>query len=356
MRKLLIIVTGLILVLCYSGAVHAQAAFDSPSEYTADEVAENQGAVAYWYAWGFNYAFGRVPVSFKEMKEHGLPMQTFSSPHIGADIDFDDGSLDFDGDMLYARKNDDVEIRIQTTKGVMVLPGTLTRINECCEEFCCDIRICQEACWDVCGDEDAACQILKWMMWKSFETHKCRYAYRPVYEAAWLASGFAPVSANWRELAPNVNIELVYGKCALKKAYVKCCTPFTVEQPCEKIDPCSKSACASNKQVCGSCDTCISKSSCTCGTCLPKTCSPAVSKPVVNSCNKWKPQPNNKCSKCLPITCTPACNKSTGVRCSKCKPKCTSQCNGNESQPASQDVAWWEWGNCPRSQRGLAAD
>lgn len=342
MRKLLLIMAGSILVLCFNSVALAQNAPASAYGYTADEIAENQGAVAYWYAWGYKYAFGQLPASFAQMKEHGLPLRGFFSPHTQTEINFDDGSLDFDGDMTYSITGASPVIRIQTTKGVVVLPGTLTRTDECGIAHCCDISICQDACWKVCDDNHAACAIVQWMMWKSFETHQCRYGYRPADEQAWMASGFSPIEPDWRTRYPYMNIKLIYGKCELKKARVTCCapcptcTPCAVAKPCGQCDKCKPKCDTGCKPKCESkCNTCavVPVARPACGKCQAKskcnTCAkaPAV-KPACDSCNKCKPKCENKCNSCAkaPVI-KPACDS-----CNKCKPKCENKCGQCQSK------------------------
>lgn len=296
MNKLLVIVAGAMIALCYGNAAWAQAAPAPEYGYSADEIAENQGVVAYWYAWGFSYAYGHFPASFAELKEHGLPLRGFFSPHTETEIDFDDESLDFNGDMTYALINNSPQIRIQTTNGIVALPGTLTRTDDCGETFCCDIGITKNECWKVCDDNHAACAILQWMMWKSFETHQCRYGYRPVDEAAWMASGFSPIEADWRTRYPFMTIKLYYGKCELKKARVTCCAPCPTCEPCAVAKPCGQ--CEKPEPNCKS----------KCNTCLDTT----QVHPASENCNKCKSKQDVRCGKCQ--SCISEVNRNTGCR------------------------------------------
>jgi hypothetical protein len=320
LRKLLLTIAGIFLLQSYATFAVAEDIPPAANEYTADAIAENQGAVAYWYAWGFKYAFGHFPAEFAELQDHGLPLRSFNSPHTGDVIDFDDGSLDFDGDMLYSVNGSGVEIQIQTGSGVTVLPGTLSLTNICGETSCCEILICKEEFWNICDDQAAACKILQWMMWKSFETHECRYGYRPVDEQAWIASGFAPIDANWKELAPYMEIELIYGKCELKKAKVTCCATSPSCDPCakgiscDKGDKCKQKTCSSCKPVCA--DKCGAKTEC-------NKCGPV--KTECNKCEKAKPVCAPKCESKCETKCADRsidkCNNCKQKTCSSCKPK-----------------------------------
>lgn len=328
MKKLLLVSAGAFFVLSCYGVARADAPPASPYEYTADEIAENQGVVAYWYAWGYSHAFGQFPEKFAELSGHGLPLRDFFSPHTGNAVNFDDGTLDFDGDMLYAVNGGYPEIQIQTTTGMVVLPGILSRTNECLELFCCEVTICKSECWETCDDEDAACRILQWMMWKSFELHECRYGYRPVDETAWVASGLAPIDLNWRARAPYMEIELIYGKCSLNKAYVSCCSLTPKCKPCASIKPCGncderkpKCVSAGNKckqDTCSTCKPAASKDNCR--SCKPKarhdscgSCKPIAEQQTSNAC---KPDRESKCSKCKQASCTTCKPKSS---CDKCR-------------------------------------
>ncbi len=302
MQKLLLILAVIVALLSLGSLAHAVETPANNYGYTADDIAENQGAVAYWYAWGYKYAFGGFPVTFDAMKTHGLPLRGFKSPHTGDEIYFDDGSLDFDGDMNYAVTGTDVQIRIQTTRGVVVLPGTLTSTDECGIAHCCEIKICKDACWKTCDDNHAAGKILQWMMWKSFETHECRYGSRPLNEQAWIASGFAPLGASWRTQYPYLSIRFISNSCELIKAHVKVCTPCPTCQPCVVAKPC------------GECDTC-----------KPKCETPCKSK-CENKCSPCQPvaKPFDKCNSCKQEPCAAAKPKCDS--CDKCRPKCKNKC------------------------------
>jgi hypothetical protein len=247
--------------------------------FTPDDIAVNQGAVAYWYAHGYANAFGCLPQKWSELKTHNLPLRKFESPHTGEEIDFDDGSLDFDGDMTYAVNGCDALIQVKTTTGVVTLPGSLPSTWNCAQRNCnpcnpcgnccgrcprcCDITICGWDCWGYMCPDDAVCKIIQWMMWRSFETYECRYGQRPCDDMMWMASGFAPVDKNWKELAPQMYIEYIYKKCSLVKAKVHCCSPCMSK--CGS--PCGQPACGG----CGKpgCDKCHSK----CSSCGGKGCS-----------------------------------------------------------------------------------
>ena len=323
MKMLMLVMVGSILVLCCNDVAQAQDSQGLPYEYTVDEIAENQGVVAYWYAWGYKYAFGELPGTFAKLDSHGLPLRSFNSPHTGAVIDFDDGSLDFDGDMLYSSTGGYPEFLVQTTSGVVTLPGTLVRTDECGETLCCEVLICKEECWKVCDDQDAACKILQWMMWRSFEFHECRYGYRPVDVEAWMASGLAPIDSNWRELAPYMDIEFVYDKCSVKKAYVNCCPPAPQYADCSQHK--HGVECGECKPKCGSSNKCKQDN---CNTCKPKC----------GTGNKCK---QDNCNTCKPVSkpkCETKCVEAKHENCNECKPKCGSsnkckQDNCNSCKP-----------------------
>lgn len=277
MTRLTKLFTGAIIVcLCTAGyawadtyvsgqatAVPAVSAYG----YSADEVAVNQGAVVYWYAHGFANAYGHYPMNWAELQSVGLPLRKFVSPHTGQEINFDDGMLDFDGDMVYMYGVGDVQVHIQTTGGVVVLPGILEGQAKCsanacqpvtCNYTCCDITICGFDCWDCCGDQ-CICEIIQWMLWRSFETYECRYGTRPCDDVVWIASGMAPIDADWRLYFSGMDIEYVWGNCVLKKAYVHCCEPCT---PC-RDNPCTQCA----PQRCNECVTTVPTGGCTTGKC-----------------------------------------------------------------------------------------
>jgi len=252
--------------------------------FNADDVAVNQGAVAYWYAHGYANAFGGFPAKWADLTAKGLPLRKFQSPHTGDDIDFDDGSLDFDGDMTYKSTGCDVEIQVKTTQGVVTLPGTLSSVSLCpnqgcspynrcgsCRTKCCDVTICGWESWGCMSDQDAVCKIIGWMMWRSFETYECRYGSRPCDDMVWIASGFAPIDKNWKELAPFMDIEYIWGKCALKKAKVHCCQPCVAQcQPkCNTCNTCQQPKC----NTCGKCHKCGGTAPCGTSPCTSGSCS-----------------------------------------------------------------------------------
>jgi len=104
--------------------------------FTMDEIAVNQGVVAYWYAHGYANAFGCFPNTWAEVQSRGMPLRTFVSPHTGEVIDLDDGSLDFEGDMVYVPCACwDVQVRVLTSAGEVCLPAVLMGHplpNSCC--------------------------------------------------------------------------------------------------------------------------------------------------------------------------------------------------------------------------------
>lgn len=342
MRKLGLITLGLLTAcLCWTVAL-AQDQTAAPMKdsygFTPDEIAVNQGAVVYWYAHGYANAFNGFPAKWADVTAKGLPLRKFESPHTGEAIDLDDGTLDFDGDMTYAVKGCDAEVQVQTTAGVVTLPGilegsvtpkmtcnTCDKCNPCgqkqscntcnscrqgnscntcnkcakptcntcnkCKTRCCDITICGYDYWGCLTDQKAVCAIVQWIMWRSFETYVCRYGMFPCDETTWMASGLAPVDKNWKELAPFMEIEYVWGNCGIKKAKVACCNTC---QPCApKCNSCVKPACNSCEKP--GCNTCKSKG---CNSCA---------KPSCNNCGK------------------PSCNKCAKPSCNKCgKPSCNS--------------------------------
>jgi len=342
-------------------AIEAQAAMAAPAApapdaygYNADDVAVGQGVVLYWYAHGYANAYGNFPATFADMVAKGLPLRKFMSPHTGAEIMPDDGTLDFDGDMTYKTAEcGDVTVMVQTTKGVITLPGTITASSDISVQFgpccpvrcgtCIDITICEIECWNLCDASDAACKIVQWIMWKSFETHQALYGMRPADEAAWMASGLAPIDKNYKEYVPTMDIEYIYSKgdcCFLKKAKVNCCSPCAVVSPCKSVckpeAPCGKCNKCESKSKCNTCET---KSKCnSCDKCAQKTCSKC--KPE-NPCGKCKSKCNTCQTKPKCDTCKPKCNscdKCAQKTCSKCKPenpcgKCKSKCNSCETKP-----------------------
>jgi hypothetical protein len=307
--------------------------------YTADDVAVNQGVVLYWYAVGYARCFGCFPKTYAEMVEKGMPLRTFMSPHTGDAIDFDDGSLDYDGDITYVSDGCWPDIQVQTTGGVITLPGAVwgnsdvsVQFDPCCclclVNGCEDITICDIGCWDYCSPEDCICEVVQWMMWRSFELHEVLYGIRPANELAWYASGLAPVDKNYKEYMPDMCIEFIYkGKCYcdyLKKAYVTCCKPCC--DPCDPCDPC-KPKCDPCKPCCDPCKPCCEFKTCTPKPCKPK-CDPCKPKcdPCKPKCDPCKPKCDPckpKCDPCKPCcefeTCTP---KPCKPKCDPCMPKC----------------------------------
>jgi hypothetical protein len=350
MRKLGLLALGVIIACCCFTIALAAEETAAPAAdsygFSPDDVAVNQGVVVYWYAHGYANAFDGYPQKWADLEAKKLPLRKFQSPHTGEDINLDDNSLDFDGDMIYVYKDCDIEVQVKTTTGVVTLPGILegsktpvmacTKVcspcdpcgkpkcgscekpkcgscekpscNTCekpkcgscekpscntCKNRCCDITICGWKWWGCMSDEKAICKITDWMMWKSFETFECRYGTRPCDDLVWMASGLAPIDKNWKELAPFMTIEYIWGKCTLKKAKVFCCNtcqPCAPKcSPCEKpkcSTPCEKPSCNTCKPKCSSpcekpkCDTCKPK----CGT--PKCGTPKCGTPKCGSCEK----------------------------------------------------------------------
>ena len=305
--------------------------------YTADDVAVSSGAVLYWYAHGYANAWGEFPASFAAMVDKGLPLRTFNSAHTGDAIDPDDGSLDFDGDIMYVPSDcGDVEVHIQTSNGVVNLPGDNLvatsdisgQFGPCCDMACpgcCNIAICGTECWNLCDNTEAACKIVQWIMWRSFETHECMYGKRPASEAAFYASGLAPVDANYKEYVPTMTIEYVVKGgcdcCYIKKAYVECCAP------CVPCSPCAKTTCGSKCGGCGGCD----KPKCGCS--KPKCGCKSKCGSKCGGCNKCetksacgcKDKCANKCNKCNKCESKCGCKDKCGCskpKCGKCETKC----------------------------------
>ena len=307
--------------------------------YTFDDVAVNQGILLYWYAHACKMCSGYFPANWAEMVEKGA-MRTFYSPHTGDLIDPDDGSLDFDGDMTYAPGDCwDVTVQVQTSKGVVTLPGTVMAESDISGQFgpccymclwpgCTYIGICDDKCWGMCCKEESLCKAIDWMLWRSFETHEVLFGSRPADELAWYASGLAPFDKNWKELAPFMDIEFIYkGDCTcmiLKKAYVHCCISSC--NPCNTCKSSTCSPCNTCKSPCATkCNSCKPK----CNTCKQNTCTKPTCKTACNSCGSTKCGGTCKpkcdtgcatkcgsCTKCKQNTCSkPSCNN--------CKPKCT---------------------------------
>ena len=265
-RTYFVLLLSLAFVCMAAGAAKAQMqqSGDLPSavdqyQYDPDDVAVNQGVVAYWYAHGYANAYCCWPQKWSDIVAKGLLLRSFYSPHTGEEISFDDGSLDFDGDMTFEFTGSDVEIAVQTTKGVVTVPGVLEGQSKCgvynggcsapptCNYKHCDVTICGFDCWkEVCGN-GATCEVAQWMLYRSFELYECRYGQRPCNEQVWMASGLAPVDANWKERAPYMTIDYIYGKCVLKKAKVHCCETCAPCKPaCSKCQP--NNPCESCKQ------------------------------------------------------------------------------------------------------------
>lgn len=310
--------------------------------YNPDDQALNQAVVVYWLAHGYANAFGNFPANYAELAASGIVLREFKSPFNGEAIDPDDGSLDFDGDMTYSAGDgcSDVSISVQTSGGPVMVPGSMTATSDisgqygpcCCPNLCggcCDPTICGTECWNLCPGEEATCKIIQWILWKSFELHKCLYGAWPANEQAWMASGLAPVASNYKEMAPNMDIEFVYtgGDCCMvKKAKVHCCPVCNSCNKCDSCNKCNKceSGCKKCEKSCG-CDKCGTKSS-SCDKCGTKTstcekgCGCDKCKSKCNSCNKCATK--SSCDKCG--TKSNKCEKGCG--CDKCKTKCNS-CN-----------------------------
>ena len=348
MYRNMIFVFGALLACLLCSAVYAQetaAPLDVPAieagaanayGYNADDVAVSQAVVLYWYAHGFANAYGNFPANFAALVEKGLPLRKFISPHTGDEINPDDGTLDFDGDMLYKPGECwDVSVEVQTSKGVVSIPGTVTATSDISVQYdpCCCPELCGGCCyvgcekcedWGICDPMEAACKIVQWMMWKSFELHECMYGMRPADEKAWMASGLAPIDANYKEYVPTMDIEYIYSKgncCVLKKAKVTCCAPCVPCSPCKSV--CKPEA------PCGSCNKC----ECKCNTCKPKCETGCKSK--CGSCNKCKQSTCNKCDTCKPkcdtgckSKCDTGCKSKCGS-CDKCKQNTCSKCKPN---------------------------
>jgi len=308
--------------------------------YTLDDVAVNQGIVLYWYAHGYANCFGCPPQTFAQMVEKGLPLRKFMSPHNGDVIDPDDGSLDFDGDITYSPGScGDVQVQVQTSTGVVTLPGVVcghsdvsVQFDPCCCIYPCNGSVCigidKYECWNVCDGSDCACKIAQWMMWKSFETHKALYGMWPADELAWYASGLAVVDKNYKEYVPTMNIEFIYkdlrGCCYLKKAYVTCCAP------CVPRSPCAKPACSPCNPCKTKCNNCAKPCESKCNPCKPK-CDPC--NPCKTKCNNCAKPCENKCNPCHPQMAPVA--KSSCNTCSPCKTKCSSCAKPCESKCGS---------------------
>ncbi|MCH7471883.1 hypothetical protein IIA79_02915 [bacterium] len=278
------------------GAAAAQSGGDPAAAdnygYKDNEVAENQGVVAYWYAHGYRNAFGSFPATWADVVSAGLPLRKFVSPHNGDEIDFDDGSLDFDGDMMYKAGSWDVEVHVKTSSGVTVIPGVLsgrTGPFYGCQTgwgcyACCDVTVYKCEYWHCLGPQDAVCKIVQWIMWRSFETYECLYGTRPCDDTVWIASGLAPIDANWKEYAPFMDIEYVWRKCTLRKAYVNCCSVCVRgASPCGRCAGVSGYAGCTAKSRCGKCGRCA-KGISACAKCGSSPCSCSGAKAKCGKC------------------------------------------------------------------------
>ena len=305
--------------------------------YTFDDVAVNNGIVLYWYSVVCGWCSGETPATAAEMFGKGM-LRTYVSPHTGAAIDPDDGSLDFDGDLIYK----DGEVHVQTTKGVVELPGVVMAESDisvqwdpCCCPMCLvpgcvDVTICDWECWDECCDERMLCRAVQWMLWRSFETHEALFGKRPADEMAWFASGLAPYDTDWKEKAPFMDIEYVYkgGDCCyLKKAYVHCCADCC-ETKCNSCEPkCKQDTCT--KQCKPKCESkCAPKCESKCAPKCESKCAPKCESKCKPKCeSKCKPKCETKCApKCKQNTCTKQCKPKCDTKCDPCKPKCESKC------------------------------
>jgi hypothetical protein len=308
----------------------AYAADADKNGYNTDDVAVNQGIVAYWYAEGYRAAYGNLPKDFAEMTSKGLPYRAFKSPATGDAINPDDGSLDFDGDFIY---KSDGTVDVKTSGGTVSLPSSVTATSDisasygpcCCQGLCgtCyDPTICcmQWKCFDC--DAQAGAAIVAWMMWKSFEAHEKLFGGSPASVDAFIASGLSPVGADFAKYNSMTTIEWIYrepttdrmamrggkqGVCCrhLVKAYVQFGTNHCGCNACEKPGcPTGKCSSCGGCGKCNSCNKCENK--CGCNKCENKC----------NSCNKCS---TNKCG-CN--KCKSSCNK-----CNKCQTGCKSKCN-----------------------------
>lgn len=325
MKRLSFVLLGAVLTCCACLGIAFADAHEDSYGYTADDVAVNSGAVLYWYAHGYRNAWGNFPTNFAAMVDTGLPLRTFNSAHTGDAIDPDDGSLDFDGDIMFVAGDGcyDVEVHVQTSNGVVNLPSDWieassdisAQFGPCCDMdcgTCVDITICDIDCWNVCDNTEAACKIVQWIMWRSFETHEKLYGKRPSSESAFYASGLAPVDANYKEYVPTMTIEYVVKGgcdcCYIKKAYVECCAP------CVPCSPCAKSKCGSK---CGDCGKCGMKSNCGCKSKCGGKCG---TKAACGKCGSMdKCGCKSKCGKCETKS---ACGKCGSKDKCGCKSKC----------------------------------
>ena len=334
------IVFGALIACLTMGVAYAQDAAEADGTinaygYTMDDVAVNQGIVLYWYAHGYANCYGCPPKSFAEMTEKGLLLRKFMSPHTGDEIDPDDGSLDFNGDMIYMPAEcGDVGVHIQTSTGVVELPGYVCGHSDVSVQFdpCCCLWLCPGGaciyegweCWDICGcgGDECACTLVQWMMWNSFETHEVLFGIRPADELAWYASGLAPIDKNYKEYAPSMDIEFIYKSagycCFLKKAYVHCCAPCVPCTPCKPVcDPCNPCV--------KSCNKCAAPCESRCNPCKPKCKQNTCTKQCEPKCDPCAKPCEPKCDPCCK-PCEPKCDPCAKPVCDPCKPKCEQRC------------------------------
>ena len=187
MKKLGMLLLGVFVAcLCMSAAyaedvaTEGEAASADSYGYTADDVAVGQAVVAYWYACGFNNAFGNIPAKFQDITDRKVVLRGWVNPFNGQAINPDDGTLDGDGDFMYWADDCSFGVKVKTTAGEVSIPGvSLTATSDisvqwdpsCCMDLCggcCWVDFCDYECWNLC-DEEPACKIADWMMWKSFE-------------------------------------------------------------------------------------------------------------------------------------------------------------------------------------------
>lgn len=224
--------------------------------YSADDIAINQGVVAYWIAHGYANIYSGYPAAWADVQSKNMPLATeYYSPHTGDVIDLDDGSLDFPGDMTFSVGLTDVDIAVQTSSGVVHLPGTLSGEAKCsanagcmkCSSCkLCDISIQGWDCWKCPNEQACICELAQWLINKSFDTYVCRYGTYPASAEVWIGSGLAPITADYRKHASYMEIAFVGESCWVKKAKVKCCAKC---MPCENsIAKCGvQNGCAGGK-------------------------------------------------------------------------------------------------------------
>jgi hypothetical protein len=315
---------------CLGVAYAADSAAAAPAAdkygYSQDDVAVNQGIVAYWYAHGYRAAFGNFPKDFAEMTAKGLPYRDFKSPATGDKINPDDGSLDFNGDFTYGVGGDDVWVKVKTSAGEVTIPSTVTENSDISASFgpCCCQKLCG-TCFDptlccmqwkcFCSDAQAGCAIVAWMMWKSFEAHRQLFGASPASADAFMASGLCPVGSDFNKYNATMTIDWTYrepttdrmmmhggkdGVCCrhLVKAYVQCCknhcgccceAPTCPTGKCQSCGGCNKGNSCNKCNTCNKCNSCNKCNKCnSCNKCNKCGC-----KSKCNSCNKC-----NTCSSC----------------------------------------------------------